>query len=258
MNVQNERITDLCQQLNLVALPEQYMCQAQKAASEQSSYTDFLESLLRSELQAKQIRSREVLTRTAGFPMIKTMDSFEFNLAPGIPKMKLKELVSLAFIERHENIVFLGPSGLGKTHLAIALGYLATQANIRTRFISASDLMMQLETARKQCCYKEVLKRIVTQPRLLIIDEIGYLPMGRSQASDFFQVIAHRYEKGSIIVTSNLSFGQWDAAFADDKVLTAAMLDRLLHHSHVIQCRGESYRLREKRQAGIIGVMKKN
>jgi len=183
--------------------------------------------------------------------MIKTIDDFNFKFATGIPKAKIKELASLSFVNRHENIILLGPSGVGKTHLAIALGYLATQANIKTRFISAADLMVQLETARNQGRYKEVMRRTVFHPRLLIIDEIGYLPMGREQANYFFQVIAQRYEHGSIIVTSNLSFGQWDNTFANDKVLTAAMLDRLLHHSHVLQCRGESYRLKEKKQAGL-------
>jgi len=142
--------------------------------------------------------------------MIKTLDDFDFNFAKGLPKKQIKELASLAFIERKENIVLLGPSGIGKTHLAIALGYLATQAGIKTRFISAADLMIQLEIAQQQGKYKTTLQRTVTHPRLLIIDEIGYLPFSREQANHFFQVVARRYEKGSIIVTSNLSFGQWD------------------------------------------------
>ena len=112
--------------------------------------------------------------------------------------------------------------------------------------------MVQLETAQRQNRYKEAMRRIVNHPRLLIIDEIGYLPMGREQANHFFQVIAQRYEHGSVIVTSKLSFAQWDSTFASDKILTAAMLDRHLHHSHVIQCRGESFRLRDKMKAGIL------
>lgn len=254
MNIQHERIQELCRQLNLNAIAEQYDVQAQSAATEKVSYTDFLEGILKLETSEKRNRHRSILTRMAHFPMIKTLDSFDFSFATGVPKAKIKEFVALAFIERSENIVFLGPSGVGKTHLAIALGYLATQANIKTLFISAADLMLQLEAAQRQGRYKEVMRRIVQHPKLLVIDEIGYLPMSREHANHFFQVIANRYEQGSIIVTSNLSFGQWDNAFANDKVLTAAMLDRLLHHSHVIQCRGDSYRLKEKKKAGLIGV----
>ena len=252
MDLQHERIVELCQQLNMPAIAQQYSQQAQAAAENKVSYSQFLEDLLTLERCHKNQRTRSILTRMAGFPVIKTIDEFDFKFAPGIPKAKIKELTGLSFLERKENWVFLGPSGVGKTPLAIALGYLATQANIKTRFISAADLMVQLETAQRQNRYKEAMRRIVNHPRLLIIDEIGYLPMGREQANHFFQVIAQRYEHGSVIVTSKLSFAQWDSTFASDKILTAAMLDRQLHHSHVIQCRGESFRLRDKMKAGIL------
>ncbi|MFN7095160.1 MAG: ATP-binding protein, partial [Burkholderiales bacterium] len=119
-------------------------------------------------------------------------------------------------------------------------------------FVAASDLMLQLSCAHRQGKLDEFIRRNVMSPKLLIIDEIGYLPFGREEANHFFQVIAKRYEKGSIIVTSNLPFSQWHSAFAHDATLTAAMLDRLLHHSHLIQIQGDSYRLKEKRKAGII------
>lgn len=253
MNIQHERIINLCEQLNLNAIAGQYSIKAQEAADNQLSFCNFLENLLTLEQTEKKLKGRSMLTRMAGFPAIKTLDAFDFKFATGIPKAKIKELASLAFIERAENIVLLGPSGVGKTHLAIALGYLATQANIKCRFISAADLMVQLDIAHKQGRYKEIMRRVVNHPRLLIIDEVGYLPMEREQANHFFQVIANRYEHGATIVTSNLTFGQWDNTFANDKVLTAAMLDRLLHHSHILQCRGESYRLKEKKKAGVFG-----
>ena len=158
----------------------------------------------------------------------------------------------MGFVERAENIVLLGPSGTGKTHLAIAFGLLAAQKGWKVRFTSAVDLVIALEAAQRQGRLKEVMHRAVAAPKLLIIDEIGYLPFGREQASLFFQVVARRYEKGSLILTSNLTFGSWDEAFSSDAVLTAAMLDRILHHATIVQIAGESYRLKDKRRAGVM------
>ena len=148
--------------------------------------------------------------------------------------------------------MLLGPSGTGKTHLAIALGLLAAHKGWKVRFTTAADLVIAMEAAQRQGRMKEVMHRAVAMPKLLIIDEIGYLPFGREQANLFFQVVARRYEKGSLILTSNLAFGSWDEAFAGDAVLTAAMLDRILHHATVVQISGESYRLKDKRRAGIM------
>ena len=167
------------------------------------------------------------------------------------------ELASLAFVERAENVVFLGPSGVGKTHLAIALGYLATQKGYKTRFFSAADLVLMLEAAQRQGRYRQVMHRAVNAYRLLIIDEIGYLPMSREQANLFFQVVAQRYERGSMILTSNLTFGSWDTALAGDGVLTVAMLDRILHHSITVSINGESFRLKDKRKAGVLAAPSK-
>lgn len=256
MNLQHERIQAACAQLALSTVAEQYAPLAQQAARDALSYGDFLEALLKAELSARQARTQYMLTRTAGFPVLKTLADYDFDFATGAPRAQVLELASLAFIERAENLILLGPSGVGKTHLAIALGYLATQAGMKTRFLSAADLVLQLETAQRQGRYKEVMRRSVSHHRLLIVDEIGYLPLSREQANHFFQVVARRYEKGSMILTSNLSFGQWDQAFAGDSVLTAALLDRLLHHSHVVQIQGQSYRLREKRKAGVMAAAK--
>ncbi len=163
-----------------------------------------------------------------------------------------REWPHLGFVERAENIVLLGPRGTGKTHLAIAFGLLAAQRTWKVRFTTAADLIITLEVAQRQGRIKEVMHRIVAAPKLLIVDEIGYLPFGREQANLFFQVIARRYEKGSLILTSNLAFGSWGDAFAADAVLTAAMLDRILHHATVVQISGESYRLKDMRRAGIL------
>ena len=252
MTPQLERLTVLCKQLNLLHLPTQIAHLGQMAAKRELGYLDFLEQALKDEAMARAERMRRMLTRVAGFPAIKTPDEFDFEFALGVPKALVLELGSLAFVERAENVVLLGPSGVGNTHLAVALGYRATQAGFRTRFITAADLLMQLTTALRRNQLEDTIKRITKPYRLLIIDEMGYLPMDREQANLLFQVVAKRYETGSLILTSNLPFGQWDQTFADDATLTAALLDRLLHHAHVVPISGDSYRLKEKRQAGMI------
>jgi len=252
MTPQLERLTVLCKQLNLLHLPTQIAHLGQMAAKRELGYLDFLEQALKDEAMARAERMRRMLTRLAGFPAIKTLDEFDFEFALGVSKALVLELGSLAFVERAENVVLLGPSGVGKTHLAVALGYRATQAGFRTRFITAADLLMQLTTALRRNQLEDTIKRITKPYKLLIIDEMGYLPMDREQANLLFQVVAKRYETGSLILTSNLPFGQWDQTFADDATLTAALLDRLLHHAHVVPISGDSYRLKEKRQAGMI------
>jgi DNA replication protein DnaC len=255
MNLQMDRIQHACETLKLNRLAVEWSAIADTAAGTDNTLADFLEQLLSIELDAREQRTRETLLKFAGLPAIKRFEEYDFKFATGAPKKQLQELTGLAFIERAENIVLLGPSGVGKSHLALSYAHQAIQRGIKVRFITAADLMLQLATAKKQERLEGYIKRSVLGPKLLVIDEIGYLPFGREEANLFFNVIAKRYEYGSVIVTSNLPFSQWSTAFADDQTLTAALLDRLLHHAHIVQIAGNSYRLKGKKAAGISPVI---
>jgi len=249
----SERVETLCAELALTAVADTYANLADEAAKKKRSFVEYLEQVLEAERALRTARSREMLIKLATFPVVKTFEAFDFEATPGVPKARIQELSGLAFIERRENVIFLGPSGTGKSHLATALGVRATERGYKVRFITAADLVLQLEKARREERFDQYLKRAILGPRLLILDEIGYLPLKKDQADLFFQIVAKRYEHGSVILTSNLSFGDWEKTFDGNAALTSAMLDRLLHHAHVIQIRGDSYRLRQARQSGLIG-----
>ena len=253
MNLQHQRIEALCAQMKFAALHAEWPALAQQAAQEQASYADFLERALQAETRARHERKVATLMKLATMPALKTLEQFDWKDAPGAPKAQILELAHLAFVERTENVVMLGPSGVGKTHIALAIAHRAVTTGHKVRFITAADLMLQLATAKSQGRLKEYFNRAVLGPKLLVVDEIGYLPFGREEANLFFNVVAKRYERGSMVLTSNLPFTQWAGAFADDQTLTAAMLDRLLHHAHIVQVTGESYRLKDKRRAGQAG-----
>jgi DNA replication protein DnaC len=226
MELQHQHIEQLCQQLKLDTMANVYPQLATQAVSHPLTFADFFEGLLKSEVSARQRRSRQRLCQMAGFPAIKTLEPFDFAAVHGVAKKNVQELSGLAWMERAENLVLLRPSGVGKTHLAISLGYLATQAGMKTRFIAAADLRVAMAAAQRQDRLTEFMHCNVTAPRRLIIDEMGYLPLEHDPANLFFQVMDKRYEKAALRMTSNLPFGQWDHAFANDTPLTAAMRNR--------------------------------
>lgn len=256
MNLQAERIAGLCQALQLSCVAAEYGAIAQSAAAESMSFSEFLERVLKVEVDARHERAKQTLLKLAALAGIKTLEDYDYAFA-GTPKAQIQELSTLAFIQRAENIVLLGPSGVGKTHIAQALAYRAVMSRIKTRFVTAADLMLQLGAAHRKDQLKSYFNRAILGPKLLVIDELGYLPFGREEASLLFQVIAKRDERGSVIITSNLAFSDWATTLADDATLTAALLDRLLHHGHIVTLKGESYRLKDKRKTGMTTSGKK-
>jgi len=247
----HSRIEAYCTEFKLPAISNIHQSLADQAAKESLSYSDYLLSLLAEESKQRAQRSRIMVLKTAAFPVIKTIDDFDYK-SSSVNQTQLQQLSSLSFIDRKENILLLGPSGVGKTHLAIALGYQATQNRIKTRFLTIADLLLQLETAERLNKLDNYFKRIINGNRVLILDEFGYIKLNEKQANLFFQVINKKYETGSIIITTNLAFSKWMEVLNNDEALTAAILDRLIHHSHIINISGESYRLKQKRKAGIL------
>lgn len=184
-----------------------------------------------------------------GLQAEKTLEQFDFTFQPGIDRKVVRELAGLAFVERSENVILLGPPGVGKTHLAIALGVKAVDAGHRVLFMPLDRLIATLMKAKQEKRLERQLQQL-SYARVLILDEIGYLPMNREEASLFFRLLNRRYEKASIILTSNKGFADRGEMFGDH-VLATAILDRLLHHSTTLNIKGESYRLKEKRKAGV-------
>lgn len=230
--------------LKLDKIKELYPYYIEKITKEDFTLTDALYELTNKEIDYRDERASQIQITVSAFPYKKEIEDFDFDYQPSINKNEILELNTLGFIDRKENILFLGPSGVGKTHLAVALGITAAKKRYSVYFISCHDLITQLNKAHFENKLEQRIKHY-SKYQLLIIDEIGYLPVDKQGANLFFQLIAKRYEKNSIIITTNMNFNKWGEVFSDN-ILANAILDRLLHHSNVININGNSYRIKDK------------
>ena len=201
-----------------------------------------LEALLGAQISLRNNRRLQAAMRSSRLPAVKTLADFDFSFQPSLRREQIESLHTLGFIERHENVVFLGPPGVGKTHLAISLAIAAAEQGRRVYYGTLGDLITSLKEAQQAGRLSQRMKTLVF-PSLLIVDEIGYLPISRTGAMLFFQLMSRRYEHASTILTSNQSFESWGEIFADE-VMAAALIDRLVHHCHIVNIRGNSFRMR--------------
>ena len=230
--------------LKLDKIKECYPNYVENALKNNISITDMLYELTEKEIMYRNERASQIQVTVSAFPYKKELEDFDFSYQPSINKQEIYELNTLGFLERHENILFLGPSGVGKTHLAVSLGITAAKKRYSVYFISCHDLITQLNKAQYENKLENRIKHFCKY-ELLIIDEIGYLPLDKQGANLFFQLITKRYEKHSTIITTNITFGKWGEVF-NDNTIANAILDRLLHHSIIININGNSYRIKDK------------
>lgn len=236
-------LADHLRQLKLTAILRCYTALARQARENGSEYEDFLASLVESEIEARAENRLKRRIRDARFPLMKTMEGFDFDAAADLDRRLIRELSEGTYIAEKRNIIFVGKTGTGKTHLATALGLEACRQGVRTRFVTGAGLANELIEARSERSVGRIIQKI-SRFGLLILDELGYVPFSREGSQLLFQLLAERYERASVIITTNLGFADWTQLFGDP-TLTAALLDRLTHKAHIITCDWESYRLKE-------------
>ncbi len=231
--------------LKLPWIRDNYNTMATEAANQNWGHVEFLRRMLEGEANLRADRSTQRRINNARFPVIKTLEQFDWLWPRKINRQQIQNLFRLQFVEQKANVIFLGSVGLGKSHLGIALGYQACLQGHRTLFASTADIINSLSAAQAAHKLSTELKKYL-RPDLLIIDELGFMPIDKHGADMIFQVISRRYEKGAIILTSNKSFKNWPSIFNNDSTVTSAILDRLLHHSETVTIQGKSYRMKDR------------
>ncbi len=239
----NAMLLDNLKMLRLSTMIQNLAAKLRQAKEGKIAYEEFLLNLTEIEVQVRRENGRKRRTREAGFPLLKPLETFDFEAAGDLDVRYIKELTTGEYIEEKRNVIFLGKSGTGKTHLATALGMEACTSGYRTRFVTGCGLANELIEARDEKILSRVIKRYAGYG-LLIIDELGYVPFSKEGAELLFQVLAERHEKRPVIITTNMGFGDWTQIFGDPN-LTGALLDRITHKAHIINCTWESYRLKE-------------
>lgn len=231
--------------LKLPFLKDQCADLAQQAAQASWTHVDYLARLIDGQYQQRLQHTIQLRVKSARFPVLKTLEQFQWDWLKKINRLQVQNLFRLEFLAQNANVIFLGTVGLGKTHLATALGYAACLEGHSVLFATAIDVINHLSAAQKKSSLKAELKKYL-RPRLLVLDELGYLPIDQHGADLLFQVISQRYERGSIVLTTNKPFKQWPTIFNNDSTITAAVLDRLLHHAETVVLEGISYRMKDQ------------